>query len=189
MLNIINSVDPQLKMLDNRKHIKANEKPSFLPEKGLSSEDKITLNNERHEAVTYNISGKTGEAESNFTVLRDLVINLLKQQGITTQIASGDRATINLEDISIDQAQELISEDGYWGAEKTSDRIIDFAISFAGGDPEKLEEIKANISKGFELASNALGGTLPEISQQTYDVIMEKLDSWAQDQGNFKDAV
>lgn len=176
-MNIINGANFQLRMLDNRKDIKANEKPSFLPENGLLSEDKITLNSERHEAVTYNISGKTGEAESNFTVLRDLVVNLLKQQGITTQIASGDRANINLEDISLDQAQELSSEDGYWGVEKTSNRIVDFASSLAGGDPEKLKEIKANISKGFELASNALGGTLPDISQQTYDVIMEKIDS------------
>ena len=180
MLNVINGADPQLRMLDNRKDIKANEKPSFLPEKGFSSEDKITLNTKPHNSATYNISGKTKVTESNFTVLRDLVVNLLKQQGITTQIASGDTATINLKDISPDQAQKLISEDGYWGVKKTSDRIVDFAISHAGGDPEKLKEIKANISKGFELASNALGGTLPEISQKTYDAIMEKLDSWAQ---------
>ena len=84
--------------------------------------------------------------ESNFTALRDLLVDLLKQQGITSQIASGDMATINLKDISPDQAQELISEDGYWGVEKTSDRIVNFAISLAGGDPEKLKEIKANIN-------------------------------------------
>ena len=181
MLNIINGADLQLRMLNNRKDIKANEKPSFVPEKGLSSEDKITLNKEQHKVVTYNISGKTGEADSSFEELRGLVINLLKTQGITTQIASGDMTTINLEDISPDQAQELISADGYWGVEQTSDRIVNFAISLAGIDPEKLEEIKANITKGFEQASNALGGTLPKISQQTYDSIMEKLDSWAKD--------
>lgn len=180
MLNIINGAAPQLRMLDNKKDIKANEKPSFMPEKGFSSEDKISLNSKPHKSATYNISGKIEATDSNFTVLRDLVVNLLKQQGITTRIASGDMATINLKDISPDQAQELISEDGYWGVEKTSGRIVDFAISFAGGDPEKLEEIKAGINKGFELALNALGGALPEISQKTYDVIMEKLDSWAQ---------
>ena len=180
MLNIINGADPQLRMPDNRKDIKANEKPFYLSEKGLSSEDKITLNSKPQKPVTYNVSGKTEVTESNFTALRDSVVNLLKQQGITTQIASGDMETINLKDITTGQAQELISEDGYWGVEKTSDRIVDFAVSLAGGDPEKLKEIKANVSKGFELASNALGGTLPEISQKTYDAIMEKLDSWAQ---------
>ena len=180
--SIIHGADPQLRMPDNRKDIKTNEKPSFLPEKGPSSEDKITLNKEQYEAVTYNISGKTGEAGSGFAALRGLVVNLLKQQGITTQLATGDMTTINLNDISSDQAQELISADGYWGVEQTSDRIVNFATSsLAGDDPEKLEEIKANITKGFELASNALGGTLPDISQQTYDAIMEKLDSWAED--------
>ena len=180
MLNIIDGADSQLRMLDNRKDIKANEKPFYLSEKGLSSEDKITLNSKPQKPVTYNVSGKTEVTESNFTVLRDLVINLLKQQGITTQIASGDMTTINLQDITPEQAQELISEDGYWGVDQTSDRIVDFAISFAGDDQEKLEEIKANISKGFEMASNALGGTLPEISQNTYDAVMEKIDSWAE---------
>ena len=180
MLDIIQGADSQLRMLDNRKDIKTNEKPSFLPEKGLSSEDKITLNKEQHKAVTYNISGKTEVTDSSFTVLRDLVVNLLKQQGIIDQIATGDMETINLEDISPEQAQELISENGYWGVDQTSDRIVNSAISFAGDDQEKLEEIKANISKGFELASNALGGNLPEISQKTYDAIIEKIDSWAE---------
>ena len=55
MLSIINGSNTQLRMLDNRKDIKANEKPSFLLKKGLSSEDKITLNKEQHEAVTSEI--------------------------------------------------------------------------------------------------------------------------------------
>jgi hypothetical protein len=30
------------------------------------------------------------------------------------------------------------------------------------------------------MAAQALGGSLPDISSQTYDAVMEKLDAWAQ---------
>ena len=73
MLNIINGTDPQFRMPDNRKDIKANEKPFYLSEKRLSSEDKITLSSKPQKSVTYNVSGKTEVTESDFTVLRDLV--------------------------------------------------------------------------------------------------------------------
>jgi hypothetical protein len=64
--------------------------------------------------------------------------------------------------------------------EKTSDRIVQFAIAAAGNDPGKLEAIKAAVEKGFAMASDALGGALPEISLKTHDAIMEKLDAWAE---------
>lgn len=78
-----------------------------------------------------------------------------------------------------EEAQELISEDGYFGVEKTSQRIVDFAINGFGNDPSKLQEMKDAIDQGFLEAQDAFGGALPEISQQTYDAIMEKLDAFA----------
>ena len=47
------------------------------------------------------------------------------------------------------QAQADIAEDGYWGVEKTSDRIIDFAKALTGGDPDKIEEMRDAFKKGF----------------------------------------
>jgi hypothetical protein len=55
------------------------------------------------------------------------------------------------------------------------------AVANAGGDTEKFDQIKAAIEKGFEMAKETLGGTLPEISMDTYDAVMEKLDNWAGD--------
>jgi len=66
------------------------------------------------------------------------------------------------------------------GVEQTSDRIVQFALSISGNDPDRLEELKASIEQGFQLASEALGGTLPDISMKTYDVVMEKLNAWAE---------
>lgn len=74
------------------------------------------------------------------------------------------------------QAQADIAEDGYWGVNATSDRIVDFAVALAGDDPEKLEEMRSAFLQGFNQAKEAWGGELPEISQRTYDAVMEKFD-------------
>ena len=74
------------------------------------------------------------------------------------------------------RAQADIAEDGYWGVNATSDRIVDFAVALAGDDPEKLEEMRAAFQKGFDKAAKTWGGELPDISQRTYDAVMEKFD-------------
>lgn len=66
------------------------------------------------------------------------------------------------------------------GVEQTSDRIVQAAISFGANDPSRLEEIKAVIEKGFQMAADALGGALPDISMKTHDAAMAKLDAWAE---------
>ncbi len=106
-----------------------------------------------------------------------MIVNILEGQGLTTRIAAGDM-TVDLKEITPEQAQELISEDGYYGVEKTSDRIVQFAISLSGDDPGRLENIMAAIEKGFQMAREAMGGTLPDISTHTHDAVMEKVDAW-----------
>lgn len=77
------------------------------------------------------------------------------------------------------QAQQDIAEDGYWGVNQTSDRIIDFANALTGGDPDKIEEMREAFQKGYKQAEKTWGGKLPEISQKTYDAVMEKFDKLA----------
>ena len=77
------------------------------------------------------------------------------------------------------QAQADIAEDGYWGVNQTSDRIVDFAKALTGGDPNKIEEMREAFKKGFKQAEEKWGGELPEISQKTYDAVLEKFDAWA----------
>lgn len=74
------------------------------------------------------------------------------------------------------QAQADIAEDGYWGVNATSDRIVDFAVALAGDDPDKLEEMRSAFLQGFNKAKETWGGELPDISQRTYDAVMEKFD-------------
>ena len=76
------------------------------------------------------------------------------------------------------QAQKDVSEDGYWGVEKTAGRILDFAKALAGDDLDKLNTMKDAVKKGFKIAEDLWGGELPEISGKTYDRVMEGFDEW-----------
>ncbi|MBN2037542.1 MAG: DUF5610 domain-containing protein [Chitinispirillaceae bacterium] len=78
----------------------------------------------------------------------------------------------------------------YWNAENTSQRIVDFALqffgAFEGSGEEFLAIIKGAIDKGFNEARDMLG-ELPEpvseLINDTYDLVMQKLDLWAQEKG------
>jgi hypothetical protein len=141
--------------------------------------DKVTLSYSSESILTYSSSLTIeGTQDDGFDLLRGLVLNILKEQGIDYQIPV-DGQDIDLSNISRDEAQELIKDDGYFGVEQTSNRIVDFAIGLSGGDPSRLEAIKQGVEQGFQEALDAFGGWLPEISYQTYDAVMEKLDLWA----------
>lgn len=81
------------------------------------------------------------------------------------------------------QAQADIAEDGYWGVEQTSNRIIQFATALTGGNPDMIEEMRDAFIKGFKQAEKMWGGELPEISQKTYDAVMEKFNKLAEEAG------
>ena len=141
-----------------------------------SVSDTISLRSESTQTVTY-----TGNLQMNardtsrYGMLQKLVANLLKEQGIDTKVATGD-SEINIADITPEEAQKLVSDDGYFGVQQTSDRIFQFAVGVAGGDTSRIDAIKAGIEKGFSEAKKALGDWLPDISYQTHDAVMKKLD-------------
>ena len=76
------------------------------------------------------------------------------------------------------KAQEAISEDGYWGVEKTSDRILDFAKALTGDDATKADEMFKAFKKGYQQATKSWGKTLPDISKKTYDAVEKKFNEW-----------
>jgi hypothetical protein len=130
-------------------------------------------------AATYDASPPAqNRGDADFDLLRAYVASLLQEVGVATEVATGGEA-VDISTLTPDKAQELVGEDGYFGVEQTSERIVDFAIATAGGDSSRLAAIKEGIDRGFQEAADAFGGWLPDISYQTYDAIMEKLDSWA----------
>ncbi len=81
------------------------------------------------------------------------------------------------------QAQADIAEDGYWGVNQTSSRILDFATALTGGDPDKIEKMRDAFKKGYAQAEKTWGGKLPDISSQTYQAVMDGFDKLASDSG------
>lgn len=143
--------------------------------------DSVSLRSESSWTVTYSGAMQlNGDDDARFGMLRDLVVNLLQEQGINTKIAVGD-TTIHLAAVTPDEAQELVSEDGYFGVEQTSERIFQFAVGIAGGDTSRIDAIKEGIEQGFAEAEKAFGDRLPDISYDTYDAVMNKLDKWVAD--------
>ena len=124
------------------------------------------------------------DADSRTAQLKSLVEKMMSQQGVKIGeaddmwkfLASGDY-TVTPEVKA--QAQADIADDGYWGVEQTSDRIIEFAKALVGDDPDKAESMRAAFEKGFKAATKAWGKDLPDISQNTYDAVMKKFDDWA----------
>ncbi len=87
-------------------------------------------------------------------------------------------AAKNADPATVAQAKKDIAEDGYWGVEQTSNRLVDMAIALSGGDKSKADLMMDSIKKGFEQATKAWGGELPDISQRTVDAAIEKLTKW-----------
>lgn len=85
---------------------------------------------------------------------------------------------------AIANAKADIAEDGYWGAEKTSDRILSFATALSGGDKDKMEKMLAAFEKGFKQATKSWGSKLPDLCQDTYKAVHDKFDSWFEDNGS-----
>lgn len=121
------------------------------------------------------------ESEKAYEQLRQLVEQLLKRQGLSWHKArERGFADITIDETAINEAKSLIADDGLLGPSKTSDRIVQFAIAISGGDRSKYEELKNAIDEGFREVEKMLGG-LPEVSQQTYNLVMEKLEKWYQE--------
>lgn len=122
------------------------------------------------------------DAEERFSQLQSLVEKLMLKQSGTADKASGSiwdalrTGKVEVDPETRAQAQADIAEDGYWGVNQTSDRILDFAKALAGDDPKKLEEMREAFKKGYDQAEKTWGGKLPEISQNTYDAVMQKFD-------------
>lgn len=123
------------------------------------------------------------DAEQRTAQLRSLVEKMMTKQGEAIGTADSIWSFLAKGDFTVDaetkaQAEADIAEDGYWGVEQTSDRILDFAKALSGNDPEKADMLLDAFKKGFEAATKSWGDKLPDISQRTYDAVIEKFETW-----------
>ena len=190
-LNAINTVSNN-NYYSNPKSVKSDETKESAKTTGFSSEAAVfeKSSDENVQNVKNNKTDRTAlinqlkaDQEAMKSQLFDIVRKTISGQGNTIAkaddmwkfLASGD-FTVDAETKA--KAQQDISEDGYWGVEKTSDRIVDFAIALSGGDTSKAETLLDAFKKGFDEATKAWGKELPEISKKTYEAVEKKFDAW-----------
>lgn len=123
------------------------------------------------------------DAEQRTSLLRSLVEKMMTKQGVAIGTADSMWSFLAKGDFTVDeatraQAQADIADDGYWGVDQTSDRILDFAKALSGNDPEKADLLLDAFKKGFKEATKSWGQDLPDISQRTYDAVVEKFNKW-----------
>lgn len=124
------------------------------------------------------------DADARVAQFKSLVEQLISKQSTTYGQATDIWSFLAKGDFTVDaatkeQAQKDIAEDGYWGVEKTSSRIVEFATALTGGDPDKIEDMREAFKTAYEQAEKTWGGELPEISKQTYEAVMKKFDDLA----------
>lgn len=147
---------------------------------------------EKQAAKTYKTDTKTvqqmlADTEQKVNAFKEMIQKMFGKQAQTSDLADGIWQKLAKGDFTVDaatkaQAQADVSEDGYWGVKQTSGRILDFAKALTGGDPEKIDKMKAAFEKGYKMAEKTWGGKLPEISRQTYDAVLKGFDDWKNEQ-------
>jgi len=116
--------------------------------------------------------------------IRKLVQSMLGKNDASGQgfwaIRAGGRFKLSEADRA--QAQQLISEDGFFGVKQTTARIMDFAKALVGeGASEKqIENMRAAVQKGFDEVAKMFGGfnNLPDVTKDTHTAIMNAFDEW-----------
>jgi tryptophan 2,3-dioxygenase len=88
---------------------------------------------------------------------------------------------MTIDEAAVKQAQEDVSEDGYWGVKQTSERMLDFAKALTGGDPSKIDEMEKAFEKGYKEATKAWGDELPDLSKQTFDAVKKGFQAWREE--------
>ena len=116
--------------------------------------------------------------------VRKLVSSMLGKEDAGGQgfwaIRAGGRFKLSEADRA--QAQQLISEDGFFGVKQTTDRIMGFAKALVGenASEEQINNMRSAVQKGFDEVARLFGGfdKLPDVTKDTYNSIMQAFDNW-----------
>jgi hypothetical protein len=103
----------------------------------------------------------------------------LKSSGVEFAKYNGDSVLYKLSG-----KEEAAKVPEYWNAENTSQRIVDFAMSFRGlapelSDEEYIKQVRSAVEMGYKLAKKGLGdlpGASAKLFNDTYSLTMKKFD-------------
>ena len=119
------------------------------------------------------------QQSSNNTKAQSSILDFLSGKEVEGELSLKDIGYEGkpITELSPEEATELIGDDGFFGIDKTSQRVADFVFNFAGDDLDILEKGREGIVQGFEEAEEMWGGELPEISYKTQAKTLELIDA------------
>jgi negative regulator of replication initiation len=159
----------------------ASESEGVVYEKSSGEETKASysINKMSAEDRAALVSQLKADQEQRQTQLLDIVRQMMTKQATTyTTATSGSSDDIwkflasgdyTVDEAAKAQAQQDISEDGYWGVTQTAQRLFDFASALAGDDEEQMKKMQEAMQKGYDQATKAWGKDLPDISSKTLE--------------------
>ena len=114
--------------------------------------------------------------------LINMVQKMMDTQAGKSKVANSSIISGTVTEEARRKAAEDISEDGYWGAKQTSQRLFDFASALAGDDVEKMKKMQEAMNKGIGQAAAKLGG-LNSLGQQTQDAANQLFKDYYESKG------
>lgn len=160
---------------------KAEEKADSVE---LSSDAK-SVNKMSAEERAALVKSLKADQEYQMTRFISMMTQTFQKQGITAKTAQDDSfwrmfasGNLQVDKETQAQAQEAISENGYWGVKQTSERIFQMAQALAGDDPEKMKTMQAAVKQGYEAAGKAWGGELPGIAGETISAVDKMFEDY-----------
>lgn len=125
------------------------------------------------------------DLNSQMTRFTNMMVQNFQKQGINFSMANGDdfwkmmaSGNFTVDEKTKADAQQAITEDGFWGVKQTSQRIFDFAAALAGDDVELMKKYQAAVEKGFGEAEKSWGGSLPSICGDTHTAVNKLFDDY-----------
>lgn len=171
-----------------------------LSYKNLSGEE-LTVEVERTQFSSVNLSKYSEEDKAKWQeIVKSIREEFAEMQAksirdILKGHTAGKKDEPKKVEISADELEkktdELIEKmPEYWRPEQVSDRILEFATAFFGHTESQGEDFyelaKSAIEEGFKMAGDDLGqlpGDIENVIARTRELVMEKLDRWAEEQG------
>jgi len=176
--------------------------PSYAPEKdketSITPKDTVDFSSAAEaaaEAGSEKVKGKNNWKDFDMAAFQGSIrstlmesINKAKEAlmgaGVEFAKYSSDSILYDLSGLKDGDKIEAANVPEYWNAENTSQRIVDFAMSFRGmasgvSDEKYIEQMRAAVEEGYRLAKKAIGdlpGPSAKLFNDTNSLTMKKFD-------------
>lgn len=152
---------------------------SFQPGSRTGNSQKICLASFQAEILDLKVKTRTQTQQSLGNQNAVFHFNQLSNEQKSQLVCKG----APISGLSSQEAADLISENGYFGVAKTSQRIAEFVLRGGGEDMDRLKAGRQGVLQGFAQAEKTWGGELPEICYDTLAKTLEAIDARIQDLG------